>query len=653
MKKESVSQVLIVGFDVMHKLGMGFEEFLEIDYPREILEVLVEKNEDGGFLKHMVNSKFNTVSFYASCKLLSKGHGQKPTIDNVVRILESATDLKQDFLPYLKFIDTSSFELLNLIDAYDYEFSSQVIDVVFKNADASEFMRIAEFLHQKYIETGMTSDKKKAFKILLLEKMAVFASTHCVYVDELVSSCLKNALDADPEIMYASLSFLNTCVSKDRFKKLIHDFLLENFSKLKYGKIIRRAFDILSLDISKENYERLLDSLLNDLNSLRAHNGSNAKQLDLCEMSSVAAVSDAESLALSNQSALAGQHAVPFYLSKQTEVFVGAHIALCLVGSYRDEWGLSIKTVGTLLRIIEVGDLQNILDMSSKSTIIACVRSLINGKKQKRSISEQSADYANVNVLKPVEFSLLTTPLAFKKFGWTDPLTSDQFTVQLSGLGDPLYIEANCAHCKYEISLDLLVVNQTSSYLQNISIDFNFSKNIQMISAVPPFSLQPDSATTIQAQFSIHESFSSFVTATVTFKYPRKDDYSGRPYVQNLSEISFDVNELLEGAEVDFKDQWRNLEWENIYSISIRKSCDGLLQKISERINGHLCGKFEYLESVVGNIACYTIQKSLVLVNVCISSGSSSLVEIRVRSKSEELVKSISGLLSQFLKSQQ
>lgn len=653
MKKESASQVLVVGFDVMHKLGMSFDEFLEIDYPREILEVLVEKNDDAGFLKRMSNSKFNTVSFYASCKLLSKECDQKPIIDNVIRILESATDLKQDFLPYLRLINASSFDLLNLIDAYDYEFSSQVIDVVFRNADTSEFLRIAEFLYQRYLEAGISSDKKKAFKILLLEKMTVFSSTHCIYVDELVAECLKSVLGDDPEITYAGLNFLGTCVSKDRFRRSIHDFLVENFSNLKYGKIIRKSFDLLSQDISKESYGQLLDRLLSDLSLCDTSRASNPKQLEPTEASSIPTAPSAATFPQSILPSPVDQHAIPFYLSKQSEVFVGAHIALCIAGSYREEWNLKAKAVGTLLKIIEVGDLQSILDLSSKSTIVACVRSILSNGKQERSVSDQSSSYANTNVLAPVEFSLLTTSLAFKKFIWADPLTSNQSTIQLSGLGDPLYIETNCTHSKYEIFLDLLVVNQTSSYLQNISIDFNFSKNIQMTSTVSPFSLQPNSATTVQAQFSILESFSSFVTATVTFRYPRKDDYSGRPYVQNLSEIVFDVSEFLEGAVVDFKDQWKNLEWENIYSISIRKRYDGLLQKIAERINGHLCDKFECSGSVVGNIACYTIQKSPVLVNVCISSGQSSLVEIRVRSKSEELVKSISGLLSQFLKSQQ
>jgi len=622
MKRETAPQVLVVGFDVMHRLGMSFDDFLEIEYPREIAEALVEKIDEAAFLQRMLGSKFSTVSLLASCKLLSKGLGQAETIENIVRILEASPDMKQDFLPYLRFVNSHTIDLLGLVDPYDYNFSLAVIDVVFRNADPSEFMRIAEFLYLKYNEVGTGSDKKKAFRILILEKLTAFSSSHCICMDELVHQCLRAATGDDPEMTYASLGFLEVCVAREKFRSEVHGFLIANFSGMRFGKIVRKTFDVLSQSIDRKDYEGLLDRLLEDL-----------------------------SLHAPGEDAEAPGRVAPEYLSRNFEVFVGAHIALCLVSAYKDEWGLKPKLLGTLLKLVEVGECQGILDVSSKATIISCVRSVLSGRRDEVAVDRPLASQAHVDVLRPVEFSLLTTPLAFKKFAWSDSHSCDQSTVQLSGLGDPLYIEANCTHSRYEISLDLLVINQTSSYLQNICLDFNFSKNIQMVSPLAPFSLQPNSATTVKIQFSIRESLQSFVTATVTFKYPRKDDYSGRPFVQNLSEILFDVNEFLEGADVDFRSNWKNLEWENIYSILLRRDTQGLLQKMADKVNGHLCDKLESLGFLVGNIACYTIQRTLVLINVCISAGERTAIEIRVRSKDEELVKSTSGLLSQFLKS--
>lgn len=615
MRKESSSHVLCVGFDAMDKLGMSFEEFLNTEYPKEVLELLIEKVDDVPFLKRMANSKHNNVSFYSSCKLLKLQNNSELYMDNILRVLESNSDFKSDFIAYLKFVNSNAYDLLVLIDPYNFEFSSSVIDTVFRIADTIDFMKISDFLYQKYLETVLSSDKKRAFKILVLEKMTRFSATHCIYAGDLISNCMDNVLSDDPELMFASLDFLSTCLAKVTIRDQIHSFLIENFSSIKYGKIIRKAFDILADSISRNHFESLLDKLLADL------------KIDLSE--------------------------APVYLTKAPEVFVGAYICMTISQMYNPSWDLKTKTIATMLKILEVGNSRNIVDLSSRSTITICVRSILSGNLQKSIEEKHHFGFSAVPVLSPVEFSILKPNTAFKKFIWNDPLGTSQSTVQLSGLGDPLYVEADCIYSKYEISLDLLIINQTTSYLQDMSIDFNFSQNIQMVVGTEPFSLQPSSAITLKAQFSINETLASFVTGTITFKYPGKNDYSGKPFVLNLSELKLDVNQFLEGATVDFKSQWPTLEWENIYSLSIRKNCNDLLQKISKVLNANLCEKLENSGFTVANFACYTLQKTLILINVCINSNQNSLVELRVRSTNEDLVKAVSGLLTNFLKSMQ
>lgn len=614
MRRESSPEVLVAGFGTMHKLGMGFEEFLEINYPKEVLETLAVKVDDPLFLKKLLKSKFNSVAYTASCKLLIKRMELEDSMENLLRILAESPGFKHDFVPYLKLVEGYALDLLGLIDPYEHEFSSRAIDTSFRNADAQDFRKVAEFLFQKYTECGSVSEKKKAFKILLLGKMSLFASTHCVYVEDLVDTCMGDLLSGDPELEYASLMFLKSCMTRERSRDRIHSVLIEKFSRMRYGRIIRSAFDILSDGIKKSNYECLLDALLRDLSS-------------------------------------DGQD-IPFYLSEAPEVYVGAYICMCLVSMYRREWDIKAKTLGVMLRFIEQGMSKNILDQSSKSTITACVRAVLEGKGYELTESKPT-EYLHVDVLEPIDFSMIKTTASFKKFQWEDPLSSKQATFQLSGLGDPLYVETNVIYSKYEMTLDILVINQTSSYLQDICFDFSFSRNLLMVSTVDPLSLQPSSATTIKVQFSILESLSSFVTATASFKYPRKEDYGGMPFIQNLDEVRMDVSEFLEEASVNFQEHWKNLEWENIYSITVKRSSDDVLDRMVRKLNGRLCDKLTIHGFVLANIACHTIQKTLVLVNACISLSESPLIEIRVRSKDEEIVKSISGLLSQYLKSMQ
>ena len=151
MKKESSPEVLTVGFNAMHKLGMSFDEFLEVNYPKEILLILASKSDDTQFLTKLLKSKFDSVAYTVSCKLLMKQVEQDACIENILRILEEKTVYKQDFIPYLKYVEGHALDLLNLIDAYDYDFSEKVIDLSFKNADTQHFRKIAEFLYQKFM----------------------------------------------------------------------------------------------------------------------------------------------------------------------------------------------------------------------------------------------------------------------------------------------------------------------------------------------------------------------------------------------------------------------------------------------------------------------------------------------------------------------
>lgn len=624
MRRESSPEVLTVGFNTMHKLGMNFDDFLSINYPKEVLEVLSHKVDDPAYLRKLSNSKFNSVAFNACCKLLVKlGCSSLPSagssvsendknacLESIINILEDSPDLKHDFIPYLKFVDSHALEFLNLINPYEVDFSSKVIDVCFKNADTQNFRKIADFLYQKYLEHNQGSEKKKTFKILLLDKMTHFSLSHCIYIEDLIPLSLQNILVPEPELQFSSLNFLKTCLSRDYDREIIHSFLVENFTNLRFGKILRRAFDILSESIDKSSFDKLLDVLMNNF-SLQPE---------------------------------------PFYLSNAPDVYIGAYICISLTQMYKKDWDLKNKTLGVLLKFIEHGKLNNIIDMSSESTIATCVRSILSDGSKNTDISFDTIDYSHQHVISPAEFSLIKTKTVFKKFHPVDALISKQKTVQLSGLGDPLYVETNVLYSKCELFLDLLIINQTSSYLQAVVLDFSYSKNLQLVSSLESFALQPNCATTLKVKFAITESLTGFVSATISFKYPKKEDYSARPFVQYLDEIKLNINEFLEAADVDFQAQWQNLEWENIYSISMKKDVKDILEQLVRKVNGKLCNRLTNFGFIVANIACYTIQKTLVLINVSINSSEHSLIEIRVRSRDEEIVKNVSSLLSHYLK---
>lgn len=611
MRRENSSEALIIGFNAMHKLGMVFDEFLSINYPKDVLEFLASKVEDEVFLKGLLSSNHNSVRFAASCNLLVSqnidDNHLNICVDNIIQILDEDPDLKRDFLPYLSYVGSSSIKFLTSINPFEYEFSSAVIDFCFKNANTGDFMNIAEFLYHRYLDSNGVSDKVKIFRNLLIEKMAEFSSTHCVFINEMIPICIKNLELDDPENQICSLNFLAACKYQNSTKTLINIF-----SNLKYGKILRKVFDILSNDINGDDLNIFLEKLLNDLKA------------DI----------------------------KPFYLTTGPEIFVGSHLCLCLTKMYFKNTGFKSKIVGIMLKILNYGNESGILDVSSKYTITTCVRAIIDGETRENVDNKPlvKMGYKKVDILAPVDFSLVKFSPKFTKFSWNEQINTKMTTVQLSGLGDPLYVEANILITKYEIVFDMLIINQTSAYLQSIFFDFNFSKNISMVTLPETLSLQANSATTIKIRFSILDSLTSFITATSSFKYPKKNEYSGKLFVQPLNEVVLDIGDFLEEADVCFEEKWKLLEWENIYSITVNRKISDILDGIISIVNGKLCKRLDTDGFTLANIACYTIQKSLVLINFSLNSSINSLVEIRVRAKSEDIVKSVSSTLSTFLK---
>lgn len=634
MKRENSAEALIVGFHAMHKLGMNFEEFLNQNYPREVLEYLSRVNQDQGFLRSLTESKHLSVRYNACCALLLKGgedyDGHRHQSDDdtlrgecfneIVSILKMEPGLKRDFIPYLKYVTSFSPEFLELIDCYEPEFSSGVIDACFRNAETGHFYLISDFLYKKYMEGSFSSEKKSHFKIMLLDKMSVFVNTHCIYINDMVSQCLKNLSVDDPELQYSSLGFLSHCMDNKENSSKIMEFLINAFSEMKFGKIIRRVFDILAENSQLEYFNCLLLKINSDFKA----------------------------------------EVLPFYLSCEPDIYIGSYISICLVTMHKKEYNMKELLLALLLKFMQHGDTLGIIDFSSKSTISTCIRAVlhdtIGGSGGAVPCGSSGSDshfieFTNVNVLEPLHFSLLKSLPKMKKFNWDESVDLRKRTIQLSGLGDPLYVETNILISTCEILLDVLIINQTTSYLQNVIMDFGCSKNINQVSYPDTFSLQPNSAIALKLKFDIVESLNTTISSYISFKYPKNNDYSGKNFVQNLEEISLTINDFLEPADGDFQGNWKSLEWENVYSISLGKKIPDILLNVVSLLNGKLIKKLESSGFIVANIACYTVKKTLILINVSVNITDNSLVEFRIRSKDEDIVKSVSSVLSNYLKS--
>ncbi|OTF76986.1 hypothetical protein BLA29_012264, partial [Euroglyphus maynei] len=74
---------------------------------------------------------------------------------------------------------------------------------------------------------------------------------------------------------------------------------------------------------------------------------------------------------------------------------------------------------------------------------------------------------------------------------------------QLTGLGDPVYAECYVNVNQYDISLDVLIVNQTSDTLQNCTIELSTIGDLKLVEKPQPIVLAPHDFTNVRASIKV------------------------------------------------------------------------------------------------------------------------------------------------------
>lgn len=644
--QESSPLVLKVLFEAMVRLGIPVDEYLNTEYPLEVLDTLVLLTDDLPFLAACLNMRSDTTVFRAACRILEIRYSGarinehllyidaesthsaaekevlpagdlEKCIDAVLRILGGDAAYRHDFTRFVPFVEGRALDLLRLLDPYEEEFSKAVVSQSFQTADTHEFVQLAEMLSAAYHEEGALSEVKSRFRVFLLGSMERLVQTHCVYAREMVGVCLGNLEGDVVESSYASLRFLMAVLRSERdenIRGMIVTHLINAFGMEKRGRILRLMFDAMAAGITEKLFDVLLDRLFEGIE----------------------------------------QRADCF---SRCEVFIGTHIALFIAECFNPGWKSRARAIALLIRLLQFGGSEGSIDISARSTISLCIRAILKERKEQAEPTNSRASISSFNdhtgiidTLVPITFPILGLVSRSPPFEWVAPNEGIPTTIQLSGLGDPLYIEANLSYTRHEIALDILVINQTEAYLQDINFDFITSKYLKQCSKLTPLSLQANTAATIQARFAVVESATCFISAAISFKFPRNQEYASA-FVQNIDEISISIGNFLEGASVDFKQLWKTLEWENIYSLTITtKDIPTILQSIVKATNAHVCDRFQAQKFLIANIACYTCKKALVLVNLCFSIDATTAAEVRIRSEDEEVVKNISSIISGCLK---
>ena len=153
--------------------------------------------------------------------------------------------------------------------------------------------------------------------------------------------------------------------------------------------------------------------------------------------------------------------------------------------------------------------------------------------------------------------------------------------VQLTGFSDPVYAEAYVKVLQFDIVLDVLLVNQTTETLQNLSVEFATLGDLKVVERPTTQSLGPHDFHNVQCTIKVSSTDTGVIFGNVVYDGAHSTDTN----VVILNDLHVDIMDYIQPAtctETQFRTMWTEFEWENKVNInskakSLREFLDQLM----------------------------------------------------------------------------
>lgn len=150
----------------------------------------------------------------------------------------------------------------------------------------------------------------------------------------------------------------------------------------------------------------------------------------------------------------------------------------------------------------------------------------------------------------------------------TDDLSSKlSRVVQLTGFSDPVYAEAYVKVHQFDIVLDVLLVNQTSETLQNLSVEFATLGDLKVVERPTTQNLGPRDFQNVQSTIKVSSTDTGVIFGNVVYD----GSSSTESNVVILNDVHVDIMDYIQPAhctETQFRTMWTEFEWENKVNIN-------------------------------------------------------------------------------------
>eukprot|EP00055_Hartaetosiga_balthica_P018633 m.134969 g.134969 ORF g.134969 m.134969 type:complete len:950 (-) comp9794_c0_seq1:2904-5753(-) len=219
---------------------------------------------------------------------------------------------------------------------------------------------------------------------------------------------------------------------------------------------------------------------------------------------------------------------------------------------------------------------------------------------------------------------------------------------QLSGFSDPVYVEAYVVVNQYDILLDVLVVNQTSDTLQNLTLELATLGDLKLTEKPQSHTLGPNDFRNIKANVKVSSTETGIIFGNIVY------DISGATSDRNcviLNDIHIDIMDYITPAhctEAEFRGMWVEFEWEN--KVAVRTSLTNLtayLEQIQKTTNMSCLTPESALKGNCNFLAANLYAKSVfgedALANISIEKDADGKIvgHIRIRAKTQGIALSL------------
>lgn len=218
--------------------------------------------------------------------------------------------------------------------------------------------------------------------------------------------------------------------------------------------------------------------------------------------------------------------------------------------------------------------------------------------------------------------------------------------VQLTGFSDPVYAEAYVKVHQYDVTLDVLIVNQTTTTLRNLSVEFAALGDLKVVDKPTSNNIAPHGFHRTQTTIKVSSADTGVIFGNIVYDGQHADEST----IVILSDVHIDILDYIKPAvctEAQFRKMWNEFEWENKISVnSTLPSLKDYLEELLKGTNmnnltpGAIIGDCQFLSA---NLYSKSTFGEDALANLCIEKNADGPIvgHVRIRSKGQGLALSL------------